>query len=182
VLIRVQSGMNAKLRTDTGVWLEKFITTAGTPETSADGSMMMPAAETRPGPAQPGALSPEAEMFRKRYGLDMASPMPAAEMPSAPPPAYLPDGTIDPNATAATGSGNTNEIGTITLTFRAISLSSVSAAANTETAFAVLNEIKNSPLFDPGRETDFAGNISPDEPPGTYTFSIKAKLKRPLKL
>jgi type IV pilus assembly protein PilM len=67
---------------------------------------------------------------------------------------------------------------TFTLTFRAVSLTSVSASANTDIAFAVLNGLKSSPLFD----AEFTGNINPDEPPGTYTFGIVLKLKRPLKL
>ncbi|HRT57793.1 MAG TPA: hypothetical protein P5038_14290, partial [Candidatus Paceibacterota bacterium] len=108
------------------------------------------------------------------------------EMP-APPPMEMPMDPNNPMAPDATGmaagtTGNTNEISTVTITFRAISLTRVSPSANTETAFAVLNEIRNSPLFDPGKETDFTGNISNEEPPGTFTFSIKAKLKRPMKL
>jgi hypothetical protein len=67
------------------------------------------------------------------------------------------------------------------VTFRAISLTKSSPSANTETAFAVLNELRSSPMFDP-KETEFSGNISPDEPPGTFTFPISIKLKRPLKL
>jgi hypothetical protein len=48
-------------------------------------------------------------------------------------------------------------------------------------AFAVLNELKASPYFD-ADETQFAGNIGNPEPPGTFTFPVSLKLKRPLKL
>lgn len=196
VLIRVQSGLEAKLRADAGVWIEQFITTA--PAASPDlmgfntGIPEMPSRT----PEDLAALSAEQEMFRRRYGLPMGRGpvVPPAEMPSvpapempAPPPMEMPMDPNNPMAPDATGmaagtTANTNEISTVTITFRAISLTRVSPSANTETAFAVLNEIRNSPLFDPGKDTDFTGNISNEEPPGTFTFSIKAKLKRPMKL
>lgn len=185
ILIRVQAGMQAKLRTDCGVWIEQFLTTAPSLDVDATGMGIL----SVPNPEAPRqdpmmANTPEAEMFRKRYGL--ASPMEMAAAPppaEAPPPVYLPDGSIDPNATPPeTSTTSTNEVGTVTIKFRAISLTRASPSADTELAFTVLNEIKNSPLFDPGKETDFSGNISSPEPPGTFTFGIKAKLKRPIKL
>jgi hypothetical protein len=76
-----------------------------------------------------------------------------------------------------------NEVANITFTFRAISWISISPEANKETAFAVLAELRNSPYFDPSpTETKFNGDISVEEPPGTFTFGIIARLKRPLKL
>jgi hypothetical protein len=72
-------------------------------------------------------------------------------------------------------------LGIISITFRAVSLLSASPSANTDLAFAVLNELKNSPMCD-AEGTKFVDNIGADEPPGTYIFRIDVKLKRPLKL
>jgi hypothetical protein len=53
--------------------------------------------------------------------------------------------------------------------------------ANKEIFYSVLNELKASPYFVP-EETKDTSPISPDEPPGTFTFGVSAKLRRPLKL
>jgi hypothetical protein len=45
----------------------------------------------------------------------------------------------------------------------------------------VLDEIKSSTYFD-ATNTVFNGDIGADEPPGTFTFKVTAKLKKPLKL
>jgi hypothetical protein len=83
-------------------------------------------------------------------------------------------------------------------------LSNIQPGANADTALELLNEIRNSPYFDPSTNT-FAGDISAEAPlnanlstqnpqpgqssqttsseqPGTFSFKIVAKLKRPLKL
>jgi hypothetical protein len=132
----------------------------------------------------------EVEMFRKRYGLDSGPPAgapPTPEAAAAPPAEAVPGG--DPNAVPGTTpvvagpltiASNTNELAVISITYRAVSLSAISPSANTETAFAVLNELKSSPLFD-AEQTQFNGNISADEPPGTFTFGVNVKLKNPLK-
>jgi hypothetical protein len=73
------------------------------------------------------------------------------------------------------------DIASFTITCRAVRLGTLSESVKTDTAFAVLNELKASPLF-VAEETQFIGNISPDEPPGTFTFGIVVKLKQPFKL
>ena len=194
VLIRVETGMKAKLRADTGVWIDSFLTTQYRTESDLSGAPPgMPAAEAAPAPAIPTMSSAEAEMFARRYGIrppgappgaaPAPAPVPAAEAPPVPSPeAPPPVPGVDPTATAAAPTpANTNEIAKVTVTFRAISLTKFSPSANTETAFAVLNELRNCPMFD-AKETEFSGNISPDEPPGTFTFPVTIKLKRPLKL
>ena len=137
----------------------------------------------------------EAEMYRRRYGVEMAGPpgmpmpgspgMPMAERPPMPaPPEGMPAPPADPNAPAAVVTTTaTNEVGTVTITFRAVSLNRASPSAKTELAFAVLKELQSSPLFDPDeKKTKFSSNISEDEPPGTFTFGVNVGLKRPLKL
>jgi hypothetical protein len=85
-----------------------------------------------------------------------------------------------PDAGAAAGKGGTNEIGTFSIVCRAVSLTQVSSDANDMTAFAVENELKSNPLFD-GEGTRLTGTISPVEPPGTFTFPVTIKLKKPMK-
>src|SRR5262249_22984868 len=87
---------------------------------------------------------------------------------------------IDTTATKKSQS-NTNEIAHLTITFRAVSLSSAGPDAKQAVAFSVLDEIKNNPLFDP-EDTKLNGTIGAEEPPGTFTFGINVKMKRPLKL
>ena len=73
----------------------------------------------------------------------------------------------------------------MTMTFRAVSLKTVSGQADADKgiAYAVLQELQNSPLFDPDpQETQTTSDVTNDEQTGTFTFSIVAKLKHPLKL
>src|SRR6266567_3657918 len=130
ILIRVEEGVKGKLHTDAGVWIEEFTTAA--PRAEAE----QPSAE--PNPVTPPVVNTaENEAFRKRYGL----------APSGPSPAEQP-------ATDASGlpvkkpKGDTNEVATISIRCRAVSLATISPSADTETAFAVLNELKSSPMCD----------------------------------
>ena len=78
-----------------------------------------------------------------------------------------------------------NEIATITLTFRAVSLKNISGQADADKgiAYTVLQELQNSPVFDPNpQETRTDGDVINDEQTGTFTFSLIARLKLPLKL
>ena len=119
----------------------------------------------------------ENEAFRKRYGLDRM-PMPMAT-PAGDPSAAPADQSV-PGATPKKR-GNTNEVDTLDVTFKAVSLANVSASANNELAFAVRNELASDPMF-VKEETDFSAAISSDEPPGVFTFQMSIKLKKPLKL
>ncbi len=172
-LIRVESDMKTKLRTDTGIWIEQFITV-----TPSEGAL---ATADTTAPTQPaitgGFTDPTAERaFRERYGLIPRS----AETPSgAPPGAPAPDA----GAAAAHKKGGTNEIDSIKITFRAISLKNIDASANKDIVYSVLNEIRNNPLFDAdAAATHDDGPLSEDEAPGTFTFPVVVGLKHPLKL
>jgi len=81
-----------------------------------------------------------------------------------------------PNAPGQSSASATNSI---TLVFRAVSLTSVDSSANPDIAFAVQNEIKQSPLVDP-KATQLSANISPDDPNGTFTFTVNVTLLNPL--
>jgi len=168
LLIRVETGAHTKFRTDAGVWVERLITA---PE----------AAEGEPGAAAPEGAAPAAapsrgfdnEAFRRRYGLDGLKSTPAPEAA----PADQGGGGVP----VAKKKGNPNEIDTLDVTFKAVTLASVSASANSELGYAMLNELRNDPMF-VREETDFVGGLTADEAPGVFTFRMTVKLRKPLKL
>ncbi|MFM2295777.1 MAG: hypothetical protein RLZZ350_2190 [Verrucomicrobiota bacterium] len=113
--------------------------------------------------SMPGAVAGAAPVAMHRGGEDEgAAPPPVAAAPA--------DGS----------NANQNQVDTLVLNCRAVSLTTVSASANTDIAFALLTELKASPLFVP-EQTQFFGNISQDEAPGTFTFAVTVKIKSPLK-
>jgi hypothetical protein len=77
---------------------------------------------------------------------------------------------------------DTNEVASVTITFRAVSLSSVSPEANKEIVYSVLSEVKSSPLFDPEYTDSDGKGIGAEEAPGTFTFGLVVGLKHPFKL
>ncbi len=170
VLTRVETGAKSKFRTDAGVWIERMITTPEGAEGEAPA--FDPNAASPAGQPGGGAVSAEMARFRARYGLDKRPPAPEAPPPEAP--------AADATAVSPRKKGDTNELATIDITFKAVSLTSVSPSANSELAFAVRSELRGDPMFD--EETDFAAGISTDEPPGVFSFRMLVKLKRPLKL
>lgn len=83
------------------------------------------------------------------------------------------------------------DTGTLNITFRAIGLNQVSQGADQEIGFNVLNEIRSSPYFDSAKGSVVSPEVAFDNQaakeatiasPGTFSFKIVAKLKRPLKL
>jgi len=188
-LIRVEQGTASRLRTDAGVWIEQMTTAAPRPE----GGM------TDMGVGSPEAAMPlpdggAAEAFRRRYGLERGGapippPVPAAEMPPemapmapAPPPGegmVGPDGLPVPQAPTE----NSNEVATVTFTFRGVNVAAVSGQpqANMGIAYDVLKELQESALFDK-EATKTSTDVTLDEQTGTFTFSIVARVKHPLKL
>jgi type IV pilus assembly protein PilM len=194
VLIRVEQTTHSKLRTDPGVWIEQLITAAPRPEGEGTPGMEPGAAPGMSGmPGMPGMGSgAAADAFRRRYGLEgrggMPGPPPASAAPVAEQaPAAPPAEGAAPGAAPAPRKpkGDTNEVATLTITFRAVSLKTISGQADADkgVAYAVLQELQNSPLFDPDpQETHTSSDVTNDEQTGTFTFSIIARLKRPLKL
>lgn len=85
------------------------------------------------------------------------------------------------------------EAPTLTVTFRAIGLNRVSPEADQDIAFNVLNEIRSSAYFEASKTeaSDITAEVPLSDqttgpasgaPPGTFSFRIVAKLKRPLTL
>jgi hypothetical protein len=87
---------------------------------------------------------------------------------------------LSPNLGSA-GMGANASGGTIILVCRAVNLNSVDPSANNEVAYAVENQLKSSPMFDP-KTTQLSGQITPDDSNGTFTFGIIVTLQNPLKL
>jgi type IV pilus assembly protein PilM len=157
-LIRSEDSIKKKLSAqkpgvEVGIWIEQI--------TSAAALSAALGAEI-PGGGMPPRMAPGFERDPRQRG----------EMPPPPPP---PDPAVPPVTGIA--SANTN---TITLVCRAVSLTSVDTSANTSIAYAVENEIKNSPLVDP-KATQLSPNISPDDPNGTFSFTVNVTLLNPLK-
>lgn len=178
VLIRSEQATKTELHNDAGIWIEQLMTAAPRPE-----GEMMPGMESGPAPGAP----PMDDAFRRRYGLPderPVAPPPAAEPPPTPAEGAPPGEAPAAPATPASAD-DTNQISTLTLTFRAVSLRNVSSKADADKiiAYTVLRELQSSPLFDPNpQQTRTASDVINDEQTGTFTFSLIAKLKRPLKL
>ncbi|HLH55123.1 MAG TPA: type IV pilus assembly protein PilM [Verrucomicrobiae bacterium] len=174
IMIKVENGMKTKLRTDTGIWIDQFVTAAPRVELDSSGQ---PSESGNPAQSMTEARAAADAAFRKRYGLAMrGASAPVAETASETP-------TIDATGTPARKKkGGPNEVASITITFRAVSLSSISPEANKEIVYSMLNEIKSSPLFDPDWTDPDGKGLGAEEPPGTFTFGITVGLKRPFKL
>jgi len=185
ILTRAEEKTKASYRADTGIWIE--LLTTGTPS-SSDASGVSNPLQGSGGSAPPPQMDPE--MMRRYYRRGAEGP-PAAPAPT-------------PSAASSGTPAGTNDVDVMNITFRAVGLSSIAPGANADTALELLSEIRNSPFFDPSTNT-YAGDISQEvplnpnagtpnaqagqggqttssEPPGTFSFKIVAKLKRPLKL
>lgn len=166
-LIRAEDSTRSKFHTDTGIWIEDFIS-ASQKEGEAG----------QPGMEAPQMPNPEqSEAFRRRYNL---APPGGAPENAAPPP---PGAPASPAAGRARGgAGGSNEISTITVTFKALGWNSLFSEADKETASTVLAEIKKSPLFNAQETIIPNGAIDNEEAPGVFKFNVFIKLKNPLKL
>ena len=101
-------------------------------------------------------------------GVVQSAMMPNPEMgmpPSEMPPPSNPESTATTNL--------------VTMVFRAVNLTSLDPSANSEIAYAVENEIKNSPMVDP-KATQLTGQIVPDDANGTFTFTVNVAPLNPL--
>jgi type IV pilus assembly protein PilM len=103
-----------------------------------------------------------------------AMPTVRGTYPGQPPP---PDQSAQPGQPAA----NTNSL---LLICRAVSLKLLvdQSANNKDIAYAVRDQIANSPMVDPdAKATQLVGEISPDDANGTFTFTVNVAPLNPLK-
>jgi type IV pilus assembly protein PilM len=161
-LLRSETDIQKKLaaQKDIGIWVETMTSSAnlgglagGSAGVVAEPGMGMPPGMVAP----PGEINPAMRAYRNAGRSAPAEPTPP-----------LADGTAP--------TGSTNNV--ITLVCRAVRLVGVDAP-DSEIAYAVENEIKNSPFVDP-KATSLVGNIVPDEVTGTFSFTLNVMPLNPL--
>ena len=156
-ILKLTEGLeHEKLGIPVGLWIDVLLSTEPTANVAA-------AEEEAPTARSMYAMDP---VLARRYGL----------IPRTAPDGAPPGGEDAPKPK----SGNsTNELSTIKVTFRAVSLNDT---ANNELIYALESKVKNSPLFDP-KETQLSGSVErADATSPTFTFPLSLKLKRPIKL
>lgn len=153
VLVETERASKVKLGADVGVWIDKLYSTEPAPEFAAA------AEEDSPRPRF--MMDP---ILAKRYGLKVTGG----------------DGAEGESAEGAKKTAaSTNEVAVLNLTIRAVNLR---AKANGELAYEVERNMKSSPLFDE-KETQLSGTLDQVEDSAvSFTFPLKVKLKRPIKL
>jgi len=107
------------------------------------------------------------EAFRRRYMPQTAD---------APPPPQPTEAV--PGAASTALPSNSNQVAVIKISCRAVDRNSVNPGANSQTAYTLDNELKQSPLFSDVR---LDAQITDDPTTGTFTFGINLVLKKPLK-
>ena len=158
-----------RLGVPVGVWVDTFYSTEPPKQEVAS--------TEEEGPKVP-AMSRELMM---RYGLLPKTAAPAGEGGEA-------GAGGDGAATAGGGGGakakaaNTNEVAILTLNIRAVNLQRVKQEANGQIAYDLEKMAKSSPLFD-ASETQLSGQLEQvEDSTPTFSFPLKVKLKRPIKL
>ena len=176
-LIRAEDATRRKFGHDTGVWIETM--NSLTPQSGSstyDPNLQGAATSEVVAPAVQDAR------FLARYGLTPGRGRMGGEggFPGA--------SAGDPGAAATAGApaGNSNQVASVTIVCRGVSLTQAlssgnAASANTEIAFAFESALRESPLFE-AKETQLTQKVTEDETTGTFTFGLTLKLKRPLKL
>jgi hypothetical protein len=168
-LMRTEEATKLKFGTDTGIWVEtvsSFSPVGGAAMDFGGGG----AAATPTAPQRYGSQEMD-EVYRRRY-----MPQAAEATPPPPPPPPPAEGV----ATTVPGAlpSNSNQVAVIKISCRAVDRNSVNPGANSQTAYVLDNELKQSPLFSDVR---LDAQITDDPTTGTFTFGINLVLKQPLK-
>jgi type IV pilus assembly protein PilM len=203
VLVTTEDKARRDLRTDVGLWVEKVYTASPSASPYQAGFAVAVEPGTEPPRGYLEEMTPD--LFKRMVGLSGAG----AEASAVAPPVITPQGgrgeynprfdrrrrservEVTPQQTdaqpadaaaAATGPV-TNQLSVVMMVCRAVSLTPRAPSGNSDLAFAFRGELLQSPLtITNAGETDFIGEISPDEPNGTFTFNVKWKLKHPMKM
>jgi hypothetical protein len=178
VLIRTEQKSKEQLNsTDTGIWIEQFLTTSSS-GVAPDISNPTTGTAT-PAYSTSTTVSPaEAERMRMMYMRGAATPDSA---PTTPTPVATPTPTPGTPALELASAG-TNQISLIKLLCRGVDLSAVDAAANTKIIYTLENELKASTNWFEPKDTQLVGQIMVDDTTHTFTIGVLVALKRPLKL
>jgi len=126
------------------------------------------------------------EATKKKVGADTSVwiEQMAEKTPESASPSGQPGAPAAPAAPPSAAKVAKSDVAVITLLCRGVSLSHIAPSANipdTDIVYAMENELKSSPLFDP-KETQLSPQINVDEATGTFTFGVTLAIKRPLKL
>ncbi len=161
VLEGTEAESRSRLGVPVGIWIDTLLST----EPSKD-LAVADAVEESSGPGGFYRMDP---VLARRYGLMPMRPMGEGEGGEG----------AEPAKPESKGPANTNEVAVINLTIRSVNLN---PKANSEIAYAVEKAMQGSEIFD-GKETLLSGNleqVSSDSP--SFSFPLKVKLKRPIKL
>jgi type IV pilus assembly protein PilM len=117
-------------------------------------------------------------MTSARSTFNMGGPPGMADTPRYP---GAPVNTATPIPGGPPTQSQTNQAGAITLVCRAVSLSKIDSAANSDIAYTFEGELQTNSLFD-AKATQLTGQINSEDASGTFTFGISAVLSNPLNL
>jgi len=149
----------------TGVWIEKMAAdNVDAPEETASEET-----ENRPRYLDP-------RMIRRYFGLPPGWKLvqePGAEQGLS----------AEPEQAGATSKAPTNEVSVITLTCRGVSWNRLYPTADAELCYALVDHLTSSPMFLSGTNgTQLLPEYEADESTGTFRFSVKCKLAKPIRL
>ena len=171
VLKQTEEIQRQKLGVPVGVWVDTFLSTEpAVAAAEADEEKVMSAKDRY-------RMDP---MLARRYGLLPKGPAPGeGGAEGAPADATATDGTAAKTGAGKAAAANTNELATIKVTFRAVS---INESANNQLIYALERELKASPLFE-AKDTQLSGSMEKaDASAPTFSFPLSLKLKRPIKL
>lgn len=170
VLKQTEELQRQKLGVPVGVWVDTFLSTEPAVAAQAEEEKTMTAQDRY-------RMDP---ILARRYGLIPKGPAPGeGGAEGAPADAAATDGTVAKTGGTKAAAANTNELATIKVTFRAVS---INESANNQLIYALEHELKASPLFD-AKDTQLSGSMEKAEANSpTFSFPLSLKLKRPIKL
>jgi type IV pilus assembly protein PilM len=161
VLKGTETESRARLGVPVGIWIDTLISTEPTKDLA-----QVEEESSGGGAANFYRMDP---ILAKRYGL----------IPRGGPEGGGEGGGAEEKPKPKAAANSTNEIAVINLTIRAVNLNS---KANSEIAYAVEKAMKSCELFD-DKETQLAGTLEQlAENATSFSFPLKVKLKRPIKL
>jgi hypothetical protein len=167
ILKATEAESSQKLGVPVGIWVDTFYSTEPPkPEVAA-------ADEEAPKVPQ---MSKE---LMARYGLLPKSAMTGSEGGEG---GGSTEGAAASGGAKAKSTTSTNEVAVLNLSIRAVNLQKVKQEANGQIAYDLEKLAKASPLFE-ASETSLSGNLEQvEDTTATFTFPLKLKLKRPIKL
>lgn len=156
-----------------GLWIEKM---------AAENTELPEDAATEEGSPRPMMMDLRMMM---RYGL-LPKGMKIIQDGSGAPTLGGGDGAVGADGLAAkpkAAPASTNEITVVNLKCRGMNWSQVVPTANTTLAFSFLEALNACPLLQSGTNgCQMTGNAEVDETTGTFSFEVKLKLKKPIKI